>query len=76
MIVENEVGCQIKCLQTDRGGEYNSLKFVEFCDKHGIKRHLTAAYTPQQNGLCERKNRTILDFVRSLKKRSHLPREF
>lgn len=51
VLAENEVSCQIKCLRTDRGGEYNSQEFVEFCEKHGIKRQLTAAYTPQQNGV-------------------------
>ncbi|KAM3219163.1 hypothetical protein P3L10_023694 [Capsicum annuum] len=76
VFVENEVGCQIKCLQTDWGGEYNSLEFVEFCEKHEIKRHLTATYTPQQNGVCERKNRIILDMIRSLLKRCGLPRDF
>ena len=52
VLVENEIGCQIRFLRTDQGGEYNSLEFVECCDKHGIKRDLTAAYTRQLNGLC------------------------
>jgi transposase InsO family protein len=45
-LVEKEVGHPIKVLRTDRGGEYNSHEFVIFCENHGIKRQLTAAYTP------------------------------
>jgi hypothetical protein len=56
-LVEKESGNSIQCLRTDRGGEYLSNTFNEFCSAEGIKRQLTAAYTPQQNGVSERKNR-------------------
>ncbi|GKA10686.1 retrovirus-related pol polyprotein from transposon TNT 1-94 [Tanacetum coccineum] len=59
-LVEKETGLPIKCLRTDRGGEFNSDEFKEMCRENGIQRQLTAAYTPQQNGVSERKNRTIL----------------
>jgi len=62
-LVEKEASCQIKALRTDRGGEFISHEFVKFCEIHGIKRQLTAAYSPQQNGVCEHKNRTILNMV-------------
>ena len=52
-LVENETGLSIKCLRTNRGGEFNSKDFNEFCKQYGIKRQLTAAYTPQQNGVAE-----------------------
>jgi len=52
-LVENETGLSIKCLRTNRGGEFNSKDFNEFCKQHGIKRQLTTAYTPQQNGVAE-----------------------
>lgn len=45
-LVEKQSGCVIKCLRTDRGGEYNSIEFKEFCRENGIKRQLTTAYTP------------------------------
>ncbi|KAI5680165.1 hypothetical protein M9H77_01392 [Catharanthus roseus] len=64
-VVEKEAGCPIQVLRTDRGGEYNSHEFADFCELHGIKRQLTAAYTPQQNGVCERKNRTIMNMVKN-----------
>lgn len=63
--VEKQTGLVIKCLRTDRGGEYNSNEFKEFCREHGIKRQLTTAFTPQQNGVAERKNRTIMNMVRA-----------
>ena len=56
-LVENECCSAIKFLRTDRGGEFLSKEFTKFCDEHGIKRELTAPYTPQQNGVVERKNK-------------------
>lgn len=46
-MVEKEAGLPIKCLRTDRGGEFNSSEFDEFLKESGIKRQLTAAYSPQ-----------------------------
>nr|KYP38155.1 Retrovirus-related Pol polyprotein from transposon TNT 1-94 [Cajanus cajan] len=64
--VEKEVGEHIACLRTDRGGEFTSHEFEEFCKTQGIRRQLTAAYTPMQNGVTERKNRMIMNSVRAL----------
>jgi len=64
--VEKETGLYIKGLRTNRGGKFTSHKFNVFCGEHGINRQLTVAYTPQQNGVVERKNRTIMNMVRSL----------
>ena len=74
--VEKMTDYSIKCLRTDRGGEFNSRAFVTYCEQHGIQRQLTAAYTPQQNGVAERKNRTILNMVRSMMVRQNLPKTF
>ncbi|KAK2426313.1 hypothetical protein QL285_024996 [Trifolium repens] len=60
-MVEKETRASIQCLRTDRGGEFTSHEFSSFCSSHGIKRQLTAAFTPQQNGVAERKNRTIMN---------------
>ena len=65
-MVENETGLPIKCLRIDRGGEFTSLEFNKFCEQNGIKRQLTTAYTPQQTGVAERKNRTVMNMVRAL----------
>lgn len=75
-LVEKESGCLIKCLRTDRGGEFTSKEFEEYCSSNGIKRQLTAAYTPQQNGVAERKNRTVLNMVRCMLSEKNLPKEF
>ena len=45
-LVEKEAGMQIKALRTNRGGKYKSQEFEDFCSQHGIKRQLSAAYTP------------------------------
>ena len=71
--VEKEV--KIKCLRSDRGGEFTSKEFKNLCDKSGIKKHLIAPYTPQQNGVIERKNRTIMGLVRSMLQEKNLPLE-
>jgi transposase InsO family protein len=75
-MVEKESEQVICCLRTDRGGEFNSLDFRKYCEDNGIKRQLTAAYTPQQNGIAERKNRTIMDMVRSMLACREVPKEF
>ncbi|KAK1433672.1 hypothetical protein QVD17_10587 [Tagetes erecta] len=64
--VETETGSIIKTLRTDRGGEFTSDRFNSFCKEHAIKRQLTNAFTPQQNGVAERKNRTVMNMVRTL----------
>nr|GEX54536.1 hypothetical protein [Tanacetum cinerariifolium] len=64
--VETETGKTIKALRTDRGGEYLSDDFKAFCLEHGVKRQLTTSYSPQQNGVAERKNRTFINMVVSM----------
>nr|GEU72512.1 Pol polyprotein [Tanacetum cinerariifolium] len=56
--VENQLGKKIKVVRSDRGGEYVS-QFTELYAKHGIRHEFTASYSPQQNGIAERKNRTL-----------------
>lgn len=74
--VEGESGCRIQCLRTDRGGEFTSNEFSNFCSNQGIKRQLTTAYTPQQNGVSERKNRTLMNMVRCLLNGRNVPKMF
>lgn len=54
--------------RTDRGGEFVSTSFLEYCSERGIKRHLTAQYSPQQNGVVERRNQSVLAMARSMMK--------
>lgn len=74
--VETETEKLIKCLKTDLGEEYTSTEFSEFCKEHGIQRQLTTAYTPQQNGVAESKNRTVMNMVRSMLSMRKVPRIF
>ena len=64
--VENQVDRKVKCLRTDNGLEFCNIKFDRYCKTHGIERHKTCVYTPQQNGVAERMNRTIMEKVRCL----------
>eukprot|EP00253_Pinus_taeda_P006095 PITA_06095 len=75
-IVENQSGLHIKVLRTYRGGEYISKEFLRFCRENGIHKQFTARYTPQQNGVAEKKNMTIMDMARSMLKAKHLPNDF
>ncbi|GAU47763.1 hypothetical protein TSUD_193000 [Trifolium subterraneum] len=75
-LVEKESGCLVQCLRTDRGGEFTSNTFNEFCSSQGIKRQLTTAYTPEQNGVSERKNKTLLNMVRSMISARGVPKKF
>ena len=63
-MAENESGMKIKCLRSDKGGEFTSNEFNEFYDIHGIKRQFSAAKNSQRNGVVERKNRTIQEDAR------------
>jgi transposase InsO family protein len=53
-------------LRSDNGGEYTSKEFMDFCNIHGVKRKFFVARTPQQNGVVERKNRTIHKMARTM----------
>ncbi|KAK1629597.1 hypothetical protein QYE76_003912 [Lolium multiflorum] len=63
--VEVETGRKLRTLRTDRGGEFTSTEFSEYCDNRGVQRHLTAPYSPQQNGVVERRNQTVVHMARS-----------
>jgi hypothetical protein len=65
-LVEKSTGRSIKCLRTDNGGEYTSMEFKNYCKEAGIERHKTTAYTPQQNGVVECMNKTLLERARSM----------
>ncbi|GKD87656.1 retrotransposon protein, putative, ty1-copia subclass [Tanacetum coccineum] len=62
--VENQLGKTIKALRSDRGGEYISQEFKDYLKACGIVQQLTLLYTPQHNGVSERRNPTLLDMVR------------
>nr|GEX08712.1 hypothetical protein [Tanacetum cinerariifolium] len=74
--VENQLGKTIKLLRYDRGGEYTSQEFLDHLKHHRIIAHRTPPYTPQHNGVSERRNRTLLDMVRSMMIQTTLSKSF
>jgi hypothetical protein len=64
--IENLTNKKIKTLRTDNGGEYTSKEFVAFCKSTRIRRELTVPHNPQQNGVAERKNKSIEETVTTL----------
>ena len=66
----------VKVLRSDNGGEYASDKFTKFCANKGILHEFTVPYCPQQNGVAERLNRTIMQGARSMLYQAKLPLEF
>jgi GAG-pre-integrase domain/Integrase core domain len=74
--VENQLGKKIKVLRTDRGGEYLSSEFRGYLKANGIVSQLTPPRTPQWNGVSERRNKTLLDMVRSMMSKAELSRSF
>ncbi|MCO5569788.1 hypothetical protein L7F22_023503 [Adiantum nelumboides] len=73
VMVEKENGCHIKCLCTDGGGEYMSHNFDDYLREQGIRRQITCRYTPQQNGVAERKNRVIAEIARAMMNEMNMP---
>ncbi|GJS21522.1 retrotransposon protein, putative, ty1-copia subclass [Tanacetum coccineum] len=74
--VENQLGKTIKSLRFDCGGKYMSQEFLEHLKDHGIIAQHTPPYTSQHNGMLERRNRTLLDMVRSMMSQTTLPKSF
>lgn len=75
-LVENESDRKIKCLKSDRGGEFTLDEFFDFCEEHGIKRQFSTARTPQQNGVVERMNITIQQMAHAMLDESGTPATF
>lgn len=73
-MVSRQTGGYIKVLRSDGGGEYVSAEFKSLCEEEGIIHEVTPPYTPQHNGTAERKNRSIMNMVRSMLKCKNLPK--
>ncbi|KAI5334921.1 hypothetical protein L3X38_025054 [Prunus dulcis] len=72
-MTELQTGHKVQCIRSDRGVEFLSTDFLEFCEANGIQRQLTMAYTPQQNGVVERKNRTVIEMAKSMLHEKGMP---
>lgn len=75
-LVENQVDRRVRALRTDNGLEFCNIEFDNYCRDQGILRHRIVRKTPQQNGVAERMNRTLLEKVRCLLFTSGLPKTF
>jgi hypothetical protein len=75
-LVENETGKRLKCLRSDNGGEYCSKEFDDYCSYHGIHREKIVPRTPQENGVSERMNKTIMEHARSMRLHVGFPLQF
>ena len=69
-------GHKLKHIRTDNGTEFNNKNFSEFCSKSGVRHEFTNFYTPEQDGVCERANQSILNCVRSILTHSGIPSKF
>ena len=74
--VKNQLGKHIKAMRSNHGGEYLLGDFKDYLTQNGIVSQLTAPGTPQQNGVAERRNRTLLEMVKSMMSYSTLPISF
>ena len=75
-LVEKSTGRKLKALRTDNGGEYTSTEFETYLKKEGVRHELTVPKTPEQNGVAERMNRTLVETTRSMLGYSKLPHKF
>ncbi|GJT89959.1 putative ribonuclease H-like domain-containing protein [Tanacetum coccineum] len=74
--IQNQLNQKVKTIRCDNGTEFKNRDFIEFCGSKGIKREYSNARTPQQNGVAERKNRTLIEAARTMLADSFLPNTF
>ncbi|GJS28624.1 putative ribonuclease H-like domain-containing protein [Tanacetum coccineum] len=74
--VENLIDQRVKVITCDNGTEFKNKEMNHFCERKGIKREFSVARTPQQNGVAERKNRTLIEAARIMLHDSKLPTTF
>ena len=67
---------KVKRLRTDRGGEFINDTFKAFCSEKGIDHETTVGYSPEQNGIVERMNRTVFSTVRTLLNSANVPKKY
>jgi transposase InsO family protein len=67
---------KIKHIRSDNGTEFKNTGLDDYLDELGITHELSAPYTPQQNGVVERKNRTLVEMARTMLDESKTPRHF
>ncbi|GJV29888.1 putative ribonuclease H-like domain-containing protein [Tanacetum coccineum] len=74
--IKNQIDHKVKTIRCDNGTEFKNRIMNEFCEMKGIRREFSVARTPQQNGVAERKNRTLIEASRTMLADSKLPTTF
>ncbi len=74
--IQSEKESKILKIRSDHGGEFENEPFEAFCEKHGIFHEFSSPRTPQQNGVVERKNRTLQEMARTMIHENNLPKHF
>ncbi|GJS53349.1 retrovirus-related pol polyprotein from transposon TNT 1-94 [Tanacetum coccineum] len=75
-MVENQNDVKVKQIRTDNGTEFRNHELESFCDEKGISQNFSSPYTPEQNGVAERKNRTLIEAARTMLNGSVLSKHF
>ncbi|CAM8956208.1 unnamed protein product [Rhodiola kirilowii] len=75
-LAERKFSLKVKSIRSDHGTEFENGQFTDFCSDQGIDHNFLAPRTPQQNGVVERKNRTLEDMTRTMLIESRLARSF
>jgi hypothetical protein len=75
-LAEAKQHCRLRAFRSDRGGEFNSNEIIQWCSKEGIQHFTTAPYSPQQNGVVERRNQTVVEMARCMLKSMAMPAMF
>jgi transposase InsO family protein len=65
-MAQNEFDAKVKRIRSDNGTEFKNTQVKDYLDEEGIKHEFSAPYTPQQNGVAERKNRTLIEMTRTM----------
>ena len=75
-LVENQCGRKLKVLRSDNGGEYVKFEFIKYCADAGIQMQHSIPYTPQQNGVAERKNISLKEMETCMMQAKTLPPKY
>ena len=75
-LVENQSGRKLKILRSENGGEYVKYEFIYYCKDVGIQMQHSIPYTPQQNGVAKRKNRSLKQMATCMMEAKTLPPKF
>ena len=72
-MIKKECDKLVKVLRTNKGAKFNLINSVEYCKIEWITHKITMPYTPQQNGVVERRHKTIMNMARSMLKPKRMP---